>query len=359
MKKETRLLLHKGIDALILSVEHFNRPTEVGRSDAVLILLDHAFEMLLKAAILHRGGAIRDRRARQTIGFDECVRRALSSGSIQFLKKEQALTLQTINGLRDAAQHHLLDISEPHLYIHAQAGLTLFKDLYKSVFDRDLGEVLPARVLPISTTPPINIAALFDTEVAMIKSLLKPGSRRRTEAAAKLRPLAIVETAMRGERGQPSPSEIKKLAAGLLKGETWDRLFPGVASINLTQKGYGPSLDLRITKKQGIPIHVVPEGTPGASVVAVRTVDKLGFYNLGLTALAGQLNLTTWQCLAYIDQTKLQADPECHTEIIIGKSRHKRYSQKAIDRIKSTMERIPPGEMWQRYRATQRYKSQP
>ena len=113
MKKEARLLLHKGIDSLILSVEHFNRPTETGRSDAVLIFLDHAFEMLLKAAILHRGGAIRERRAKQTIGFDECVRRALSNADIQFLKREQALTLQTINALRDAAQHHLLDISEP------------------------------------------------------------------------------------------------------------------------------------------------------------------------------------------------------------------------------------------------------
>jgi len=187
--------------------------------------------------------------------------------------------------------------------------------------------------------------------------LLKPGSRRRTEAAAKLRPLAIVETAMRGERGQPSPSEVKKLAKGILRGETWVKLFPGVASINLTQKGYGPSLDLRITKKQGIPIHVVPEGTPGATVVAVRTVDKLGFYNLGLGALAKQLSLTTWKCLAYIEHTKLQEDSECYTEIMIGKSRHKRYSQKAIERIKRTMETISPEEMWQRYRATQRYKS--
>jgi hypothetical protein len=357
MKKEARLLLHKGIDSLILSVEHFNRPTETGRSDAVLIFLDHAFEMLLKAAILHRGGAIRERRAKQTIGFDECVRRALSNGDIQFLKKEQALTLQTINGLRDAAQHHLLDISEPHLYIHAQAGLTLFKDVYKGVFRRDLGDVLPARVLPISTTPPNDIATLFDTEVALIKTLLKPGSRRRTEAAAKLRPLAIVEAALGGERGQPSPKDVQKLATGILKGQSWDKLFPGVASINLTQKGYGPSLDLRITKKQGIPIHVVPEGTPGATVVAVRTVDKLGFYNLGLAALAKQLNLSTWRCLAYIDHMKLQADPECYTEISIGKSKHKRYSQKAIDRIRRSMEKMSPDEVWRRYRLTQKYKA--
>ncbi|MCR6489830.1 hypothetical protein M8542_44165 [Amycolatopsis sp. OK19-0408] len=80
---------------------------------------------MLKAAILHRGGWIRDPGEKSTIGFDQCVRRALSTGKIQFLSEEQALTLQSINGLRDAAQHHLLDIGEGQLYLQAQSGITL------------------------------------------------------------------------------------------------------------------------------------------------------------------------------------------------------------------------------------------
>lgn len=72
--------------------------------------------MLLKASILHRGGGIREKRAKKTIGFNACVRRSLSDGAIKFLTEEQALVLQTINGLRDAAQH-LLDISEAQIYI--------------------------------------------------------------------------------------------------------------------------------------------------------------------------------------------------------------------------------------------------
>jgi hypothetical protein len=75
----------------------------------------------LKAAILHRGGRIREKRAKETIGFDACVRRSLSDGKIKYLSEEQALVLQTINGLRDAAQHHLLDISEGQLYVHVAA----------------------------------------------------------------------------------------------------------------------------------------------------------------------------------------------------------------------------------------------
>lgn len=143
MKREVRLLLGKSLDSLLLSVEHFNRPHDRGRATAVLMLSDHAFEMLLKAGIVHRGGKIREPENSQTIGFDTCVRKAFSDGKVKFLSEEQTLTLQAINGLRDAAQHHLVDISEQQLYFHAQSGLTPFRDLLRSVFAEDLGKHLP------------------------------------------------------------------------------------------------------------------------------------------------------------------------------------------------------------------------
>jgi hypothetical protein len=99
MKREAKLLLAKACDSLILSIELFNRPYERGRISASLIHLDHGFEMLLKASILHRGGRIREKREKQTIGFDACVRRSLSDGTIRFLTEEQALVLQTINSV--------------------------------------------------------------------------------------------------------------------------------------------------------------------------------------------------------------------------------------------------------------------
>jgi hypothetical protein len=95
LKKEVRQLRDKAINALVLSIEHFNRPWDQGRTEAVLILLDHAFEMLLKAAIRDRQGKIRKAREKQTIGFDACVRKGLTDASLKFLTDEQALTLQT------------------------------------------------------------------------------------------------------------------------------------------------------------------------------------------------------------------------------------------------------------------------
>lgn len=184
-------------------------------------MLDHAFEMMLKAAILHRGGRIREKRAKETIGFDACVRRALSDSKIKFLGDEQALLLQTINGLRNAAQHHLLEVSEGQLYMHAQAGVTLFRDLLLSVLGKNLRDSLPSRVLPVSTSPPTSFATLFESEVGEIRKLLGPGRRRRVEAEARLRPLAILDATISGEKGQPSTGDLRRVGQRLLDGTNW------------------------------------------------------------------------------------------------------------------------------------------
>jgi hypothetical protein len=346
MKKEVRLLRRKAVESLVLSIELFNRPSDEARTHGVLILLDHAFEMLLKAAILHRGGRIREPRAEQTIGFDSCVRRGLSDARITFLIDTQALTLQMINSLRDAAQHHLLDISEPHLYIQSQAGLSLFRELFKKVFGEDLKAHLPGRVLPLSTTPPTDLATLFDSETREIQKLLVPGSRRRTEAEAKLRSLAIVEKSLNGEKVQPSVGELRRLAGEIVsRKKAWNEIFPGVASVILTTKGYGPSLDLRISKI-GSPVQLVLEGTPGATVVAVKRVDELSFYSLGRDQLAAKVNLSGPKATAFIRFLDLKNDPECFKRFAVGKTKFDRYSPKAITAIQEGLSKHSVIEIW-------------
>lgn len=119
MKREAKILLAKAISSLIVSIDSFNCPWDTGRVENFLIMLDHAFEMILKAAIIRRNGKIKEKNEKYTLGFYACVRKALSDANVQFLKEEHALTLQAINNLRDAAQHYYLDISEEHLYLHA------------------------------------------------------------------------------------------------------------------------------------------------------------------------------------------------------------------------------------------------
>lgn len=356
MKRESRLLFTKAVDSLVLSIEHYNRPWDRGRVNAVLILLDHSFEMLLKAAILHRGGAIRKPGEKLTLGFDECLRKALSDGSIKFLKHEQVLQLQALNTLRDAAQHHLVDLTEQHLYIHAQAGLTLFRDVVQTVFDQNLSVQLPSRVLPLSTTPPTDLATLFEQEAKEVQRLLSPGKRRKVEAAAKLRALAIVDCAMRGDRLQPTDSELRKLGDSISKGTRWSEVFPGVAAIELTATGTGPSLDLRFSKKEGSPIHLVPEGTLGASVVAVHKIDSLSFYNLGRDQVAMHLGLSGPKTTALIRYLTIKDDADCHRRITIGKASFDRYSQKALERMRVALKTTDMDMVWTEYQSGQRQR---
>lgn len=348
MKREAKLLLGKATDSLLLSIELFNRPHDRGRIAGTLILLDHAFEMFLKSAILHRGGRIRDKRAKETIGFDTCIRRALSDGSIKFLTEEQALVLQTINGLRDAAQHHLLDISESQLYVHAQSGVTLFRDLLKSVFGQELSVHLPERVLPVSTTPPANLVTLFDSEINEIKKLLGPGRRRRVEAMARLRPLVLLDRTIKGEKGQPSNGELRRVGNDIADGKSWQEIFQGVSAIEISTEGAGQSFSLRLSKKEGIPIQLVPEGTQGASVVAIKRVNELDFYSLGAKQLGEKFGLSLPRIVAVIDYFGIRNNPDYYKEIKIGKSTFKRYSQKAIDRISVGLKETSADEIWRK-----------
>lgn len=349
MKKEAKILLEKAIDSLVISVEHFNRPWNRGREEAVLILLDRSFELFLKAIIIHKGGRIREPRASETFGFDKCVRKCFSDNKVKCLSEEEALTIQIINSLRDAAQHYILDISEHQLYMYAQAGITLFNDKLKKVFSQKLSDYMPERVLPVSTTPPTNLGVLIEREFREIRALVRPGSRKRLQARAKLRSLAIIEASLRGVRSQPSKAELDgylKKAAG---GKKWQKLFPGVASLRLDTDGTGLSVSIRLTKSEGEPVQLVPEGTPGATVVAVKRVDELGFYSLGLRDVANKLSITAPKALALVRCLRIQQSSEYFKEVKIGSSVFKRYSPKGLDKMKKEIRRLDIDEVWTKY----------
>ncbi|HLE82124.1 MAG TPA: hypothetical protein VJA25_12630, partial [Dehalococcoidia bacterium] len=82
-----------------------------------------------------------------------------------------------------------------------------------------------------STSAPLDLTALFDSEIAEVVKLLQPGSRRRLEAQAKLCPLVILDASIKGEKGQPSPGKLKRFGNELVAGKRWQDLFPGVSSV--------------------------------------------------------------------------------------------------------------------------------
>jgi hypothetical protein len=99
MRKECKTLHVKAVDSLVVAVDHFNRAWDRGRTEAVLILLDRAFELLLKAIIVHRAGgnAIREKKKEgMTIGFDLCLRKCLSDADLKCLNEDEVVALQSL-----------------------------------------------------------------------------------------------------------------------------------------------------------------------------------------------------------------------------------------------------------------------
>ncbi len=353
MKKEVRLLKRKAEESLVLAVDHFNRVDDLGRAEAVLILLDRGLELLLKAVLVHKGDTIRERGRSNTIGFDACVRKGYS-GEHRFLDENQTIGLQAINGLRDAAQHYLLDISEEQLYMHAMAGFTLFRDVVRMTFNQELARLLPHRALPLTTIAPVAIATLFANEVSEVLKLMRPGTRRRTEAAARLRPLAILDGNLQGVKTQPSDTELRRIAEKLAKGITWEEVFPGAAAVELSTEGSGESLSLRITKKEGVPVRLVPEGTAGESVVGVKRVSELDFYNLSHRQVAKKVNLTQPKLTALMRAYDIEANSDYAKEFRIGSVVLKRYSQKVLAYIVEILENEPIESIWARAKPTRK-----
>jgi hypothetical protein len=256
MRKKCKTLHGKAVDSLVLAVDHFNRAWDRGRTEAVLILLDRAFELLLKAIIVHRAGgdSIRQRdKEGMTISFDLCLRKCLSDAAVKCLTEDEVVALQSLNTLRDAAQHYMVELSEEHLYVYAQAGLTLFGRLTKEALDRPLADEVPTRLLPICAKPPADLGALFDVEFADIRRMVKPGSRRRLDARAKLRSMAILQASLDGKKSQPSDAELERLVRRINAGEGWRKISRGLRRSPSSPKETAPAYRYALRRAKARP----------------------------------------------------------------------------------------------------------
>lgn len=166
-----------------------------------------------------------------------------------------------------------------------------------------------------------------------------------------------MENSIQGNESQPSDAELKALTKKLKQGSTLEQIFPSVSTLTFTQNGYGPSLDLRITKTEGVPVTVVPVGTPGAAVVAIKRVNELEFYTLNLTALSKKTKVSKAKLLAVVKELKLQENQDAFKEIKIGTQVYKRYSPLALDILKKKLPKLDIESIWHKNRPKSKWGS--
>lgn len=350
MRRDAKILLAKATSSLTISIELFNRPHDIGRVHCVVMLLDHSFEMLIKAALIQKGCHITDKKTGLLLSLNKCLRIALGDGRLKFLQKEQVLAIQAINRIRDAQQHSYIDISEDQLFFYVELGFTTFREILKSAFNQDLYSYLPQRVLPISTTPFLSLHALYQNEIEEIKKLIKAGSRKKSLALSKLKALEVLERAIKGEDSPLTEQELKRKIKIFGPDQNIETLFPNVSSIEVIPDDSSPSISLRFSNKEGIPIHIVDEGSASPYVVGMRKVNDLAFFNLTFTQLSKKVNLTEPKTSALVWFLKLKENAETAKIIPLGKSSVYKYSQKAIEAINHALEEKTIYQIWDEYK---------
>lgn len=254
---------HTATNSFRIAVELFNRPFEDGRTESVLILLDHSFEMLLKAAILRRGGEIRaDDGSGQTISLEKCVKRCRDgtrdNQRIQCISKSEAAAIFSLNNLRDYAQHEQVDVREQQLYLQSRQCTDIFEKILTTVFDESLSQYLPERVLPLSTTVPTDITSVIDQEIEEIQDLLEDGAT--DEARNRLKALDSVERGLADDGDTPDLSELNTTLESVDDDQDLENIFPSTfaALTDGVDSGGGVRINLG-SDDPGLDAQYVPE----------------------------------------------------------------------------------------------------
>lgn len=94
------------------------------------------------------------------------------------------------------------------------------------MFGEALDDHLPERVLPLSKNPQRDLAVLVGDEVRLIQTLVAPNTRKRVEARARVKSLAIMEAAIGGEFVQPSDADLDRVLDRIAKVKNGTCCFP-------------------------------------------------------------------------------------------------------------------------------------
>ncbi|MFA4673925.1 hypothetical protein P2H51_21165 [Xanthomonas perforans] len=118
LKRDARTLKAKAIASLKRGLEAFNNHDDNGRTEAVLLMFQHASEMLVKALLVQKGQDVFDEEKGTSIGIDKALTTAQSKG---WITASQTGAIRVIDAMRNSAQHWMIVVPEDALYINARA----------------------------------------------------------------------------------------------------------------------------------------------------------------------------------------------------------------------------------------------
>lgn len=360
MRATAKTLHGKALSSMRTAMTAFNSPHDDGRPTVVLLHLQHAFEMLLKAALFQRGAKVFDRKSGRSIGFEAAINQSCQLAGFK-VTQDEAGTLRAIDALRDDEQHWFNDVSEGLLYLHARAAVTLFDELLFRAFKQRLADHLPNRVLPVSTEAPQDILALVDSEYVNIAELLKPGRRARGDARAKIRTLLALEAHV-AEDTKVSDSDVNRVEKGIKGGKTRGQVFPRLSPLAADISGEGLTVKVKIVKQaDALPVRLVRDGDDGEVVdaAAIREVDLQKKFHWSPFDLADKLSISRPRATALREHLGIDKDSDCLQIFEFGSQKHPRYADNALTRMRDAIAYQDMDAIWKSHGAGRRAKPRP
>jgi hypothetical protein len=348
LRREAKTLKQKSLCSLRRGLSAFNSYDDDGRVTTVLLHLQHASEMLLKAALIQKRVGIFDTAGR-SYGFEKCVNLAkIHCG----LTDGEAGVMRAVDSLRDAEQHWIIVTEEDVLYLHARGLVTAIDEMLKRVFEDDLTSHLPVRVLPVSAEPVGDIDFLVDREFRKIAELLAPGRRARDEARGRIRTLLAMESHVVDEVSV-SEKDLTRIENAVRAGKGPGDVFPRLSTLATETVGEGIQVKVHFTKKQGAPVRFVAGDDP-EEAGAVRELDLRKKFHMRATELAKRLRLTLPKAVALRDHLKIGEDQQCTYTFEFGKTKIPCYSDNAARKMKDALDEVDLDAVWKAYRAKTR-----
>jgi hypothetical protein len=334
LRREARTLKGKALCSLRRAVTAFNSCDDDGRVTCVLLHMQHAAEMLMKAILVQHRIKVFDPKKQRSVGFEKCVNLATECAK---LTPQEAGLLRAIDAFRDAEQHWMIVVPEDILFLHARGFVTTFDDLLKRALEDALAVHLPARVLPMCTQPPVAFDILVDREYGAIRDLLKPGKRQRDVARGRIRTRLAMESHV-AEDAHISEADITRVERAIRTGKPRDEVFPRLGGLDTQVSGEGPTITVRWTKKEGggAPVRFIAADDP-TEAAAVREVDLQKRFHMPATKLASRLKLSPHQSYTLRQKLGIDADQQCRHVFTFGGSKHQMFSDTAFQQMRAAL----------------------
>lgn len=345
------------VESLTLAIELFNRPSPLARDHAVIIMLAHSFEMLLKALIFQRNKTVRDTGSQLSHSLLRCI--DLCKDREKVITGDDRVLLLAIKQDRDCAAHDTISMSDDLLWVHMRAGITLFRKLLHCEFNENLTDLLPNRVIPVSADPPQDLHTLVEQELEAISKLLAPGTRRTAEARARLRPLLSLDGSATGRSDQPNETEVRRAETSLRSGTDWPRIMPGLAKLSIAPaepEGAAQEVVLRIEKGgSGVPVRRAARSEQDEALF-YRAVSPFDEYAIKLSEFGSHLELSKTEGYALIEALRMKDDERAYfiRRTSAGNVRYQGLSARALELARKAL----ADETFSLVEAVKRYNAQ-